>query len=207
MSTRRVLHDDFFRKAKREGYVARSAFKLQEINDKKKLIRPGNRVLDLGCSPGSWLQVASELVGPRGDVVGIDLSPVRIELPPNVTAHVGDAFEVSPATLLGKGREFDVVLSDMAPNTAGDLSDHFRSVDLCDRVLELLPHVLRKGGAVVMKVFEGESYPDLLRRTSAHFTQCKAFKPKASRDVSREMYIIASGYKGSRMESHKSGAE
>lgn len=207
MSSRRVLHDEFFRKAKREGYVARSAYKLLEINDRKRVIRTGDRVLDLGCSPGSWLQVASELVGPRGQVVGIDLNPVRCELAPNVTAMVGDAFKIEPATLLGKGREFDVVLSDMAPNTAGDASDHFRSVELCDRVLELLPHVLRKGGAVAMKVFEGEAYPDLLRRSASFFAVCKGFKPKASRDVSREMYLIGTGFKGNPAESRRSNPE
>lgn len=197
MAARRVLHDQYFRKAKREGYVARSAYKLLEINEKKSLIRKGDRVLDLGCAPGSWLQVAAELVGPRGSVVGADLSPVTHDFGSNVRTIVGDAFKIEPEALLGESGPFDVVLSDMAPSTSGDLSDHFLSVELCDRVLELAPSVLKTGGSLCMKVFEGEAYPDLLRRTQALFRGVKGFKPKATRDVSREMYVIATGFKGS----------
>lgn len=195
MAARRTLHDQYFRKAKREGYVARSAYKLLEINDKKGLIRKGDRVLDLGCAPGSWLQVAAELVGSKGSVVGVDLNPVAGDFGPNVFTMEGDAFAVDAATLLGEGGRFDVVLSDMAPSTSGDLSDHFRSVEMCDRVLELAPSVLKSGGSIAMKVFEGEAYPDLLRRTGGLFRGVKGFKPKATRDVSREMYVIATGFK------------
>ncbi len=195
MAARRVLHDQYFRKAKREGYVARSAYKLLEIHEKRKLFRAGQRVLDLGCSPGSWLQVAAEMVGPRGSVVGIDLNPVAGDFGPTVQSIVGDAFVVDPVELLGEGGRFDVVISDMAPNTAGDLSDHFRSIDLCDRVLDLAPTVLKPGGSLVMKAFEGEAYPDLLRRTGGLFRAVKGFKPKATREVSREMFVVATGFK------------
>jgi len=192
---RRVLHDEFFRKAKAEGYLARSAYKLQEINERKRLFGIGDRVLDLGCAPGAWLQIASKAVGPRGLVVGIDLKDVREQIAPNVTKIVGDIYKTSPAALTGPaGGLFDAVVSDMAPDTSGH-GDHFLSVRLCRRVLELLPSLLKPGGNLVMKVFEGEEYSDLLRETASRFELVKGFKPKASRDVSPEMYIVAHGYR------------
>lgn len=195
MASSRVAQDAFFRRAKREGYVARSAYKLLEINEKKRLIRTGDRVLDLGCAPGSWLQALVKMVGPMGAVVGVDLKPVTCALPENVRTTVGDVFEIGRADLLADGSMFDVALSDMAPNTSGDAGDHFRSVDLCGRVLELLPGVLRPGGNLAMKVFEGEAYPALLRRTGSMFGSVKGFKPSASRSMSREMYIVATALK------------
>jgi len=193
MAARRVLHDEYFHKAKREGYVARSAYKLLEVNEKKRLIRRGDRVLDLGCAPGSWLQVARDIVGPKGEIIGVDLTPIKADFGPTVRTIVGDAFAVDPAELLTDGRRFDVLLSDMAPNTAGNASDHHRSVDLCERALDLAPSVVKTGGNLAMKVFEGERYPDLLERTKGLFATCKGFKPKATREVSREMYIVATG--------------
>ena len=225
---RRQLHDRYFRQAKAEGYLARSAYKLIEINERKRLIRRGDAVLDLGCAPGSWLQVAAELVGPRGVVAGIDLKAVVAEMAANVSTIVGDINAVSAEDLLASarradvpmpesarradppmpesarradvpaeeaGRGFQVVLSDMAPNTTG-AGDDFVSERLCRRVLELLPGVLKPGGNLVMKVLEGSGYPGLLGDTSAMFTACKGFKPRASRDASREIYIVGRGYRG-----------
>lgn len=197
---KRVLHDEYFRKAKAEGYLARSAYKLLEIQKRRDIIREGQAVLDLGCAPGSWLQVASELVGPAGLVVGIDLSPVTADLPANVVTMQGDMTARTAdellATLLerrGEGTMYDVVISDMAPNTSG-AGDHFRSVRLCEAILELLPGVLRPGGSLIYKVFEGETYPDLVKRTGAMFAECRGLKPRATREVSTEMYVIATGY-------------
>jgi 23S rRNA (uridine2552-2'-O)-methyltransferase len=205
MPQKRELHDPYFKKAKAEGYVARSAYKLQQINDRKGLIRRRDRVLDLGCAPGSWLQVASQLVGPGGIVAGLDLQPVALlpnGWPDNVRAAQGDIFATSADDLLALADAadsgYDVVLSDMAPSTsggAGGTADHFRSVDLCRRILALLPSILRPGGNLAMKVFEGEQYPDLLRETAATVREAKGFKPDASRDVSREIYIVGNGYR------------
>lgn len=193
---RRILHDEFFRKAKDEGYLARSAYKLKEINERKRLFGPGARVLDLGCAPGAWLQVASEIAGPRGRIVGIDLKEVRESLGPTVTAIQGDIYKTAAPVLTGPaGGLFDAVLSDMAQDTSGH-GDHFLSVRLCRRALELLPSLLKPGGNLAMKVFEGEQYPSLLKETAALFRDAKGFKPKASREVSKEMYIVAHGYKG-----------
>ncbi len=202
MPPRRQLHDQFFKKAKAEGYLARSAYKLIEINEKKRIFAAGDRVLDLGCAPGAWLQVAAEIVGPHGRVLGVDLKPVQHAFPPCVRTIVGDINELTPEALKtaaeGSPAPFDTVLSDMAPSTSGGgggSSDHFLSVRLCDRVLDLAPAVLRPAGNLVMKVFEGEAYPDLLKRTAHMFLSAKGFKPKASRDVSREMYVIATHFR------------
>lgn len=194
---RRQLHDKFFKQAKAEGYVARSAYKLKEINERKKLFGSGAKVLDLGCAPGAWLQVAGEIVGPRGVVVGIDLQSVRESFGENVRVMQGDIYETDAAVLteMAGGALFDAVLSDMAPSTTGH-GDHFMSVRLCRRVIDLLPGLLRFGGNLAMKVFEGEEYPALLKETGAMFREARGFKPKSSRDVSREMYIVAHGYRG-----------
>lgn len=193
---RRVLHDRFFKQAKAEGYLARSAYKLIEIDDRKRLLRKGDRVLDLGCAPGSWLQVAGERVGPSGAVIGIDLQAVTHPMPAHIRHAVMDAFTADPGVLTGEaGGMFDVVLSDMAPNTTG-AGDHFRSYHLCRRVIELLPGLLRIGGNLAMKVFEGEKYPELLRHVGRRFREVKGFKPRACRDVSSEIYVIGHGYTG-----------
>lgn len=193
---RRVLHDEFFKKAKAEGYVARSAYKLQQIQESKRLIRKGDYVLDLGCAPGAWLQVASEIVGPSGRVVGIDLQPIRHQMPSNVKHIVSDIYKTNPAdlTALVEGR-FDAILSDMAPNTNG-INDHELSIRLCDQAVSMLPALIKPGGSFAIKVFEGSDYPRFQKDVAALFENCRGFKPKASREVSREMYIVAAGYRG-----------
>jgi 23S rRNA (uridine2552-2'-O)-methyltransferase len=198
------LHDRFFKQAKADGYAARSAYKLKQIQERFRLILPGQRVLDLGCAPGSWSQVAGELVGGKGEVVGIDLQPVDAELPGNAVAIVGDIFKTPAEALMalgrrggGPGARFDTVISDMAPNTTGDPGgDHFRSVELCRRVLALLPALLVPGGSAAMKVFEGEEYAALLKECRGAFAAVKGFKPEATRAVSREMFIVMTGFRG-----------
>ncbi len=199
----RKLHDRFFKQAKAEGYLARSAYKLKEIQERYPLIRPGDFVLDLGCAPGSWLQVASELTGRDGVVVGIDLKPTDERAlawgPARVVAKVGDAFTADASSLLSElgveHRMFDVLLSDMAPNTSGH-GDDLLSSRLCRRVLELAPAVLRPGGMLAMKILEGSEYPAVLAETGAMFSQARGYKPQSSRDVSREIFIIARNFVG-----------
>jgi len=197
---KRVLHDEYFRKAKAEGYLARSAYKLLEIQARRRVLEPGMAVLDLGCAPGSWLQVVAEIVGDDGLVAGVDLTPVREPMPPCVVTMVGDLTTLPASTLLqpveslrGEGALYDAVVSDMAPNTSG-AGDHYRSVRLCEAILGRLPGLLRPGGGLIYKVFEGETYPDLVKRTGAMFAQCRGLKPRATREVSTEMYVIATGY-------------
>ncbi len=189
----REIQDTYFNQAKQRGYVARSAFKLIHIHEAKKILRKGGRVLDLGCAPGGWLQAGGEIVGPKGFVAGVDLNPVQRAMPKNTRAIVGDVFKLDDATLDDLGAPFDSVLSDMAPATTGH-GDHERSIRLCHRVLELLPRALKPGGTMAIKVFEGGEYPDLLKECAQMFKVAKGFKPKASRDVSKEMYIVGTGY-------------
>ena len=192
---RRELHDRYFRQAKREGYLARSAYKLIEIDDKRQLIRKGDRVIDLGCAPGSWLQVAATRVTSRGYVVGVDLKPCTATFARNVRTVVGDFLEIDPKILLDReGRLANVILSDMAPNTSGH-GDGFMSVRLCEEIVDRLPLILRRGGSFVMKVFEGETFPALLTRVRTLFADVKVIKPQATRDVSREVYITAKRFR------------
>jgi 23S rRNA (uridine2552-2'-O)-methyltransferase len=203
----RKLHDEYFKKAKEQGFVARSVFKLQEIQDKRRLIRPSDRVVDLGCAPGSWLQYLGEFLDPArgGLAVGVDLSPITTPLPDHVRSVVGDIYKVTAEELLlgagcpreqiERGARFDVVLSDMAPSTSGH-GDDFLSARLCDRVLDLCPTLLRLGGNLLMKILEGEPTPEVIKRTKGLFASAGTTKPRASRDVSREMFIWGEGYSG-----------
>lgn len=197
---RRVLHDHYFKQAKAEGYLARSAYKLQQINQAKRIIKKGDRVLDLGCAPGAWLQVAMEIVGDSGSVVGIDLKAVDRNIAPNVATLVGDIEKTPAEVFLTTGvpvgsppRLYDCVLSDMAPNTTGH-GDDLVSARLCERVLELAPALLKPTGNLAMKILEGGDTPRLLKMVQRMFVKGAAFKPDASRDVSREIYLVGITY-------------
>lgn len=203
---RRVLHDQYFKQAKAEGYLARSAYKLTELDERFKLIRKGSRILDIGCAPGSWMQVAAQRVGASGVVVGIDLKRVEARMSPQVIALEGDIEQTEPDALTGPaGGLFDLVLSDMAPNTSGH-GDDLVSARLCRSVLALLPGLLAPGRGLAMKILEGREYPALLRETTRLFRNAQGFKPKASRDVSREMYIVGKGYIGAPERADRDGA-
>ncbi len=186
--------DHYTRRAKAAGYAARSVFKLEEIDRRTRLLRRNLRVLDLGCAPGSWTQYAAKKVGPGGRVVGIDRRPIQFDAP-QVTTLVGDIFETDAAVFLDAGGgPFDVVLSDMAPDTTGDrFTDHVRSVDLCRRALHLADALVRPGGAFVCKVFEGGDVPDLVAEVKARYRTLKRIKPKSTRSESVELFIVAQG--------------
>ena len=188
------VQDRWFREAKAQGYRSRAAFKLLEIDRKRRLLRRGMRVLDVGAAPGSWLQVAAAAVGPKGTVVGVDLKTIDpSDLPEQVSLLAGDARELTLEDL--GGRRFDLVISDMAPDTTGDRSgDQARSARLCHDLLDRLASWLRPGGNLVFKVFEGGDYPPLLQRTRSLFGKTKGFKPPASRAESVEMFVIAEGF-------------
>ena len=191
----REIQDHFFREAKRKGYRSRAAYKLIEIDDRRKVLSKGDLVLDCGAAPGSWLQVASARVGSKGRVLGVDLAEIDPrQLPENASIIKGDVREVDLVGLLGS--KADVVLSDMAPPTTGTPSaDQFRSAHLCTDLLGILPGILRSGGNCVMKVFEGEAYPDLLRQAAQAFERVKGFKPEASRSESVEIFVVCHGFK------------
>lgn len=188
--------EKFFRRAKAEGYRARSAYKLMEICDRFKLIRPGQVVLDLGAAPGSWSQVAYERVGPSGTVVAVDLQP--IETLPGVKSFVGDIREADAiARLLDEaaGRKADVVLSDVAPKATGiAITDQMRSLELAGGALAVALETLRPGGAFVVKVFRGEDFHLFLQQVRKYFSRVKVVIPEATRGESRESYVVAQGF-------------
>lgn len=190
------VQDHWFRLAKERGYRARSAFKLLEIQDRFKLLRAGQRVLDVGAAPGSWTQVAASIVGPRGRIVAVDLKPIDPRgLPPQVERIEADMTTLAPDHF--GGERFQVLLSDMAPDTTGVPSaDSAVSVRLCNALLDRAGWWLVPGGSLVMKVFEGGEYPALLRRAQHCFESVKGFKPKASRAESVEMFIVCRGFRG-----------
>ena len=187
--------DHYARRAKQDGFAARSAYKLEEIDRRKGLLKAGQRVLDLGCAPGSWLQYAAARVGENGMVIGIDVQPVAVALPPQARALEGDVFGPVTDMLPHGGRGFDVILSDMAPKTTGVPSgDAARSAALARRALELARALLRPGGVLLVKVFQGGEYPALRQEFRACFQRVTVEKPKASRSESVEVFLLGTGF-------------
>ncbi len=191
--------DHYFKQAKRDNYPARSVYKLQEIEKRFKFFRKGQTVMDLGAAPGSWSLWAAKQVGPKGRVLGIDIKDTDTRFATNTTFLVADAFEESPELLVVMQAiaPFDLVISDMAPNTTGvKFADQARSLELCERALEVAKARLKKGGHFVVKIFEGpdvKAYTDELR---TNFDKVKTFKPKSSRSESKEMFIVGLGFHG-----------
>ncbi len=194
LGDRNVRRDKFHQQAQRAGFRARAVFKLQELDEARPLFAPGQRVLDLGCAPGSWLQYAASRVGPTGQLVGID----RTEIPglANARLLVGDVFAVTPAELRGELAGFDVVLSDMAPDTSGIRHlDQSRSEALFERALELAEALLTPDGNFVGKLFQGPDFKALCDRCRRGFRDVKIVKPASSRQFSIEQYIVARGFR------------
>ncbi|HCM36564.1 MAG: hypothetical protein A3J30_01615 [Candidatus Wildermuthbacteria bacterium RIFCSPLOWO2_02_FULL_47_9c] len=194
-----IPHDKFARKARQEGYRARSAYKLLDLQRKFGLIKRRDRVLDLGAAPGSWMQVAAQFVGDKGKVVGIDLAPIQPLGSANAAAFQKDIGEEDFIGFLEKQgfKAFDVVLSDVAPNTTGIKErDQALSHELSSRAFEIAIRLLNKYGAMVVKVFEGPDTPELIKEAERHFSSVKLIKPEASTKGSKEFYIVAQGFKG-----------
>lgn len=188
----RQLNDPFVKLAKQKGYRSRAAFKLAEIDERFHLIRPGVRVLDLGCAPGGWLQIAEEKKA--GIVVGVDLLPVAPLAPAVVLEGNFTEAAVRAALLAELGGAPDLVLSDMAPNTIGHArTDHLRILTLVEMAAEFAVAVLKPGGAFVSKAFQGGEMAEPLKYLKAHFAEVRQFKPKASRAESAETYLVATG--------------
>jgi 23S rRNA (uridine2552-2'-O)-methyltransferase len=187
--------DRFTQRAKEEGYEARSVFKLAEIQQRARLLGPGQAVLDLGCSPGSWSRYAAKEVGRRGVVVGVDLTEVADPVGPVLVRSV---LEVTDEELLAAlGRPPDVVLSDMAPLTTGDtFGDHVRQLELARAAALIAQRLLRPGGAFVVKVFDGEEVPDFLASLRPDYREVRRVRPEAVRQASREFFLVALGRKG-----------
>lgn len=187
--------DHLTRKAKKEKYPARSVYKLEEIQKKHRLIHPGDRVLDLGCAPGSWLLFAAQKTG-TGEVVGIDKKQVSVNLPKRARALTGDALNPDSPVFEKIVGLFDVVLSDMAPATTGRKEvDAARSFALCMAALATARSRLRAGGRFCCKIFTGEDFTRFVEHVKNVFDDVKIYKPKSSRKASKEIYIIAMGKK------------
>nr|WP_282103644.1 RlmE family RNA methyltransferase [Methylobacterium sp. 37f] len=193
----RQLNDPYVARARREGYRSRAAFKLIEIDERFKLLKPGQRIVDLGAAPGGWSQVAAKIVGDTGRIVGIDL----LEIEPMVGVEFITLDFLAPEApalltdLLG-GRA-DLVLSDMAANTTGHKqTDHLRIIGLAETAAEFAREILAPGGSYLAKVFQGGTEGTLLADLKRDFATVRHVKPNASRADSSELYVLASGYRG-----------
>jgi 23S rRNA (uridine2552-2'-O)-methyltransferase len=195
LDDRSARRDRFHQKAKKQGFLARAVFKLEELDKQFKLFKPGQRVLDLGCSPGSWLQYARSKVGDKGVLVGLDRGPLRGDVA-GARIVVGDVMTIDPKELLGQLPAFDVVLSDMAPDTSGIRSlDQARSEALFERALEIALLTLAPGGNFVGKLFQGPDFKKLIEAVRARFETAKTAKPASSRQISIEQYVVGKGKK------------
>lgn len=198
--------DFFYHEAKEQGFLARSVFKLEEI-DKKHRLFPANRkepffVIDLGCAPGSWLQYVCKKLHTNDKVLGIDLNKISI-FDEKIIFLQKDINDVEPEQLFTSinSKGFDLVLSDMAPKTTGIKStDQQRSIELCEMALELAKKTLKKNGDFVIKVFQSNQVKSFTDKIKKSFNEVKIFKPESSRKESFEIYIVAKGFLPSNQE-------
>lgn len=193
----RQLNDPYVKAAKARGLRSRAAFKLEQLDDKFHLLKPGSRVVDLGAAPGGWTQVALARGGDRAKVVGIDLLPID---PIGAAILLQGDFQEEEAerrVIAALDGQADLVLSDMAPNTTGhNATDHLRIMGLAEIALDFAGRVLSPGGAFVTKVFAGGAERDFLQTLKRDFTAVRHAKPPASRKDSAELYVVATGFRG-----------
>ena len=189
--------DEYYNRSKQEGYRARSAYKLKQLDAEATLFDAGDSVVDLGAAPGGWLQVAAEAVGESGTVVGVDRQRIRSLDAATVETVRGDMTEERTVDRLHEavGDAVDVVVSDMAPNMTGEYSvDHARSVHLARQAFDVARDLLAPGGDFVTKVFDGPDLADLRSDMEESFEYVRSIRPDASRDSSSELYLVAKGY-------------
>lgn len=194
--------DHYFKKAKKDNYVARSIYKLEEIDQKYKLFKKNDLVLDLGAAPGSWSQYAVQKVGTRGFVIGVDLQPIKVKFE-NALFLESDLRDVNFNEVLQKvniqtdsDKVFDVILSDMAPKTTGiRTTDQARSAQLCELAMDISEKYLKKQGHLVMKLFHSDDFKDLKKRILTHFEHFQAVKPDSTRKESKEIFLVGLGNK------------
>jgi len=189
--------EHFYKQAKREGYRARSAYKLLQIQKKYRILKPGDTVVDLGAAPGGWSQVAKEITGIKGKIIGVDILPIKPI--PGIIFLQGDMTkdeDIQRILSLTDKNTVDAIISDMSPNISGNYSvDQARSVFLCEQALKTCDILLKDGGSFVCKIFEGEDLPDFIQKVKNRFKIVKQFDPEASRKSSSEIYIIAKYFK------------
>ncbi|MCA9508002.1 MAG: RlmE family RNA methyltransferase [Myxococcales bacterium] len=193
-----TTRDFYFDKAKAGGFKARSVFKLEEIDKSLKLIKTNSVALDLGCAPGSWLQYLAKKIGPHGAALGIDLTEVKEKFHNNIKTIQGDCFDLSlekiaelMSDLQNQFNGLDIVLSDMAPKTCGIKHvDQIRSLNLAEKAFEIAKKLLKPGGHVVIKVFDGGEVSQLVGQMKKEFKIVRHMRPKSVRSVSKEFYVV-----------------
>ena len=195
---REHFNDPFVKQAQKDGYRSRASYKLLEIQEKDRLIRPGMSVIDLGAAPGGWSQVTSRLIGGQGRLIASDI--LEMDSIPDVTFIQGDFTqdEVLAQILEAVGNsQVDLVISDMAPNMSGTPAvDMPKAMFLCELALDLASRVLRPGGDFLIKIFQGEGFDTYLKDVRQKFDKVQMRKPSSSRDRSREQYLLGRGYRG-----------
>lgn len=191
-------NDHFAKKARKEQYVARSVYKLQEIDKRYRILHAGDQVLDLGASPGSWSQYASEKIGEKGKLLGVDLKKVFLNLP-NAVFMKGDILNLDLGPALeqhGFTRPFDVIVSDMAPDTTSSrFTDQMKSLELCEMALETVHRLLKPGGNFVCKIFDSGDAMGFRDELKKCFNTVQLLRPKSVQQSSKEFFMIGLGYK------------
>jgi 23S rRNA (uridine2552-2'-O)-methyltransferase len=193
--------DFYFKQAKKENYAARAVFKIQEIDEKFRLFKPGNKVLDLGAAPGSWSQYVSKKLGAQGRILAVDTQPIKLTLPNAVfiTADMRELDLDKTMTEAGIAPPFDVVLSDMAPKTIGiRLTDQMRSLELCELALTTAERFLKPRGHFVAKLFHSEEFEGFRDKLRARFGKVEVLRPQSTRKGSKEIFFIALQYEPQR---------
>ncbi|MCG2690315.1 RlmE family RNA methyltransferase [Candidatus Parcubacteria bacterium] len=184
--------DFYTKKAKEEGFPARSVYKLKEINKRFNLLKKGDKVLDLGCSPGSWLLYLSEKVGENGKVVGVDLHELKIQLKENIVFLLKDVLKDDLLQEKIFAKKFNLVVSDLAPKTTGlKERDAALSLELCQRAFEIAQAILVKGGNFVCKAFESPDLQEFLKEVQGCFTKAQLFRTSSTTKHSREVFVVA----------------
>jgi 23S rRNA (uridine2552-2'-O)-methyltransferase len=191
--------DYYFKQAKKENFAARSVFKLEEIDERFRILRPGYKVLDLGAAPGSWSQYSAKKIGAQGRVLGIDIQPIKLTIPNAVfiTADMRDLNLEQTMAENGIAPPFDVVLSDMAPKTIGiKLTDQMRSLELCELALRTAERFLRPKGTFVCKLFHSDEFEGFRDELRTKFGRVEILRPKSTRKESKEIFFIAMQFSG-----------
>ena len=195
---REHFNDPYVKMAQKDGYRSRASYKLLEIQEKDRILRPGNTVIDLGAAPGGWSQVTSRVLGDKGRLIASDI--LEMDSIPDVTFIQGDFTEESVLAQILEAvgnHPVDLVISDMAPNMSGvKMADQARAMYLCELALDLAGQVLRPGGDFLIKIFQGEGFDLYHKQVRTMFDKVQMRKPLSSRDRSREQYLLARGFRG-----------
>jgi 23S rRNA (uridine2552-2'-O)-methyltransferase len=197
MYRKNKINEFFTRKARKEGYPARSVYKLQEIDEKYHLFKNGDKVLDLGCAPGSWLIYVANKIGSQGKVVGVDIKDIKIPPRENIIFIKKDVMDFEKSGAKELNQKYQAVISDLAPSTSGIESvDTGKSLELCEKAFDIAKKVLAPGGNFVCKIFEGELTNDFFKEVEKSFKFTKRFRPKAVIKRSKEFYVVGKSFKG-----------